>query len=95
MRSTRLVALAVVVGCLVPEFYGGTPYRDNILAEVTVNAILALGFYWCFSLAGQFTFGVFAMYAAGAYVSDRTGIANIFLYLGVAGLITKLVLLAR
>src|SRR5262249_39015635 len=25
--------------------------------------------YWCFSLAGEFSFAVFAIYAAGAYVS--------------------------
>lgn len=68
-RQWLFLLVVVVVGCLVPQFYGGTPYQDNILAEVTVNAILALGFYWCFSLAGQFTFGVFAMYAAGSYVS--------------------------
>ena len=37
--------------------------------RLLISAILALGFYWCFSLAGQFSFAVFAMYAAGAYVS--------------------------
>ena len=57
------------VGVAVPQLYGGTPYRDSLLAEIVINAILALGFYWCFSLAGQFSFGVFAMYATGSYVS--------------------------
>jgi branched-chain amino acid transport system permease protein len=68
-RQWVFLIVVAVVGCIVPMLYGGNPYREQILAEIMVNAILALGFYWCFSLAGQFTFGVFAVYAAGAYVS--------------------------
>ncbi len=59
----------VVVGLIVPEVFGGDVYADGLLNQVLINAILALGFYWCFSLGGQFTFAVFAMYAAGAYIS--------------------------
>jgi branched-chain amino acid transport system permease protein len=63
------LAAVVVVGWLVPLMFGGSAYHDGLLDNVLIYAILALGFYWCFSLAGQFTFAVFAMYAAGAYVS--------------------------
>jgi branched-chain amino acid transport system permease protein len=59
----------IVVGWLVPFVFGGGPYHDGLLDNVLISSILALGFYWCFSLAGQFSFAVFAMYAAGAYVS--------------------------
>lgn len=68
-RQWLFLAIVLIAGSLVPSVYGGTPYRDGLLAEIMINAVLALGFYWCFSLAGQFTFGVFAMYAAGAYIS--------------------------
>jgi branched-chain amino acid transport system permease protein len=61
--------LVVIAGAIVPSIIGGDPYRDGLLDEVMINAILALGFFWCFSLAGQFTFAVFAMYATGSYVS--------------------------
>jgi branched-chain amino acid transport system permease protein len=68
-KQWLFLAIVVVAGALVPQVYGGNPYREGVLAEVMVNAILALGFYWCFVLAGQFTFAVFAMYAAGSYIS--------------------------
>lgn len=63
------LAVVMVVGLFVPSIVGGSYYTDGLLNQALINAILALGFYWCFSLGGQFTFGVFATYAAGAYVS--------------------------
>jgi branched-chain amino acid transport system permease protein len=63
------LGLVLVVGAVVPLFFGGTYYADGILNQALINAVLALGFYWCFSLGGQFTFGTFATFAAGAYVS--------------------------
>jgi branched-chain amino acid transport system permease protein len=63
------LAAVLAAGIAAPFVLGGTVYYDGLLAQVMINAILALGFYWCFSLGGQFTFGVFAMYAAGSYVS--------------------------
>ena len=63
------LGLVLVVGAVVPEFFGGTYYADGVLNQALINAVLALGFYWCFSLGGQFTFGTFATYAAGAYFS--------------------------
>ncbi|WP_236794688.1 branched-chain amino acid ABC transporter permease [Amycolatopsis sp. GM8] len=68
-RQWLFLLLFAVVAWFVPEIYGRSAYHDSILNQILINAILALGFYWCFRLAGQFTFGVFAMYAAGAYVS--------------------------
>ena len=63
------LAVVFVVALFIPAFFGGTYYSDGLLNQALISAILALGFYWCFSLGGQFTFGVFATYAAGAYVS--------------------------
>jgi branched-chain amino acid transport system permease protein len=68
-RQWIFLAVVLVVGVFIPVLYGGNSYRDGLLDEIMINAILALGFYWCFSLAGQFTFGVFAVYAAGSYIS--------------------------
>lgn len=59
----------VAVAVAVPSIFGGDPYHDGLLDNMLIYAVLALGFYWCFSLAGQFTFAVFAMYALGSYVS--------------------------
>jgi branched-chain amino acid transport system permease protein len=61
--------LMLVVGVVAPRVVGGDAYHQGVLNNAMLYAILALGFYWCFSLAGQFTFAVFAMYATGAYVS--------------------------
>jgi branched-chain amino acid transport system permease protein len=63
-----LIAM-LVLGILAPMLFGGDDYHQGVLDNVMLYAVLALGFYWCFSLAGQFTFAVFAMYAMGAYVS--------------------------
>lgn len=68
-RQWLFLAGVMVVGVIVPFVFGGDAYTDGLLNQVLINAILAFGFYWCFSLGGQFTFGVFAMYACGAYVS--------------------------
>ena len=68
-RQWLFLLIVVVAGVFVPRMFGGDPYRDGLLDEVMISAILALGFFWCFSLAGQFTFAVFAMYATGSYVS--------------------------
>ena len=68
-RQWLFLALVLILGCIPPSLLGGDAYHDGLLDNVLISGILALGFYWCFSLAGQFTFAVFAMYAAGAYVS--------------------------
>ncbi len=57
------------LGLIAPRVFGGDAYHQGVMNNAMLYAIVALGFYWCFSLAGQFTFAVFAMYAAGAYVS--------------------------
>jgi branched-chain amino acid transport system permease protein len=59
-----LVFLAVFPPLLTPS-----AYDLGLLNNALIYALLALGFYWCFALAGQFTFAVFGMYAVGAYVS--------------------------
>jgi len=68
-RQWPFLALVLAVGCVVPLAFGGDPYHDGLLIQALTSAILALGFFWCFGFGGQFTFAVFAMYAAGAYVS--------------------------
>jgi len=68
-RQWPVLAVMVVLGCLVPLVFGGDPYHDGLLDNTLIYSILALGFYWCFSLAGQFTFAVVAVYATGSYVS--------------------------
>ncbi|HEY7107354.1 MAG TPA: branched-chain amino acid ABC transporter permease [Acidimicrobiia bacterium] len=89
-----------VVGIFVPMVFGGDLYHQGILNNVMLYAILSLGFYWCFSLAGQFTFAVFAMYAAGAYVSAWGaqhlggfwwGFALAMVVTGLVGALTRLV----
>ena len=59
----------IAVGCVLPLVFGGDTYHQTLLDQTLINSVLALGFYWCFSLAGQFTFAVFAIYATGSYVS--------------------------
>jgi len=61
--------LMVIAGIFAPNVFGGDLYHQGVLNNVMLAAIVALGFYWCFSLAGQFSFATFAMYALGAYTS--------------------------
>jgi branched-chain amino acid transport system permease protein len=68
-RQWAYLLFVAVLACFVPTLFGGDPYHDGLLDTTMVDAILALGFYWCFSLAGQFTFAVVAVYATGSYVS--------------------------
>ena len=68
-RQWLFLAGVMAVGVAVPYVFGGDAYTDGLLNQVLINAILAFGFYWCFSLGGQFTFAAFAMYACGSYVS--------------------------
>lgn len=68
-RQWIFLLLVTVLACFVPALFGGDPYHDGLLDNTLVDAILALGFYWCFSLAGQFTFAVVAVFATGSYVS--------------------------
>src|SRR3954452_19496420 len=68
-RQWPFLALVVVALAIVPTLYGGTRYHDGLLNNAMLLTILSLGFYWCFSLAGEFSFAVFAMYATGSYVS--------------------------
>ncbi|MFE2432762.1 branched-chain amino acid ABC transporter permease [Streptomyces sp. NPDC059373] len=63
-----LTAVAVL-GLIAPYVYGGDEYSDGIMNTVMIYAILTLGFFWCFSLGGSFTFATYGVYAAGAYVS--------------------------
>lgn len=69
-KQWQFLVCYVVAVLLVPLFYGGNLYRDGLLNQALIYSILALGFYWCFAIAGQFSFAAFAMYAAGAYFSS-------------------------
>jgi branched-chain amino acid transport system permease protein len=69
----RTLLVVVILGLVVPQLFGGDVYSFDLLNTALIYAILTLGFYWCFSLAGQFTFGVFGLYATGAYVSVWAG----------------------
>jgi branched-chain amino acid transport system permease protein len=68
-HQVRTLLVVVVLAALAPYVYGGTEYADGIMNSVMIYAVLTLGFFWCFSLGGSFTFAVNAFYAAGAYVS--------------------------
>ncbi|MEO3855857.1 branched-chain amino acid ABC transporter permease [Acrocarpospora sp. B8E8] len=65
----RFLAIVTVIAILVPFLFGGDTYAIDLLNSALIHAMLVLGFYWCFTLGGRFTFGVFAVYAAGAYIS--------------------------
>jgi len=67
-RQYQLLAVVVVLGCL-PSLFASSAYYLGLLNNALVYAILTLGFYWCFVLAGQFTFALFGMYAVGSYAS--------------------------
>ena len=68
-RQRTFLVIVLVVLCLAPMVIGGNDYKNGLINQVMIQALLALGFWWCFSLSGQFTFGVFAIYAGGAYVT--------------------------
>ncbi len=57
--------VAVVVALLPLVIAGG--YQFNIAVNAELFAILSLGFYFQFALAGQFSFATPAYYAVGAY----------------------------
>lgn len=69
----RFLAILTVAAMIVPFLAGESAYSTDLLNTALIHSILTLGFYWCFSLGGRFTFGVFAMYATGAYVSVWAG----------------------
>ncbi|MEU4244533.1 branched-chain amino acid ABC transporter permease [Actinoplanes sp. NPDC026619] len=69
-QGKQFPLLAVIVFlALFPPLIQSDAYDLGLLNNVLIYSLLTLGFYWCFALAGQFTFAVFGMYAVGAYVS--------------------------
>jgi branched-chain amino acid transport system permease protein len=74
-RQLEFVMLVVVLSCLAPYLVRGV-YGQGQLISIADYAILTLGFYWSFVLAGEFTFAVFGFFAIGSYasvwVADRT-----------------------
>ncbi len=67
-RQVPFVVLITLVCLLMPLFVHGD-YGQGQLVNVADYAILTLGFYWSFILAGEFTFAVFGFFAIGAYSS--------------------------
>lgn len=67
-RQVPLLAVVLFLA-LFPPMFATTRYDLGLMNNALLYSLLTLGFYWCFALSGQFTFGVFGMYAAGAYVS--------------------------
>jgi branched-chain amino acid transport system permease protein len=67
-RQLEFAMLVVVVACLAPYLVRGD-YGQGQLVTIADYAILTLGFYWSFILAGEFTFAVFGFFAIGAYSS--------------------------
>jgi branched-chain amino acid transport system permease protein len=65
----RFLAIVTVLAIVLPFVIGAGAYATDLMNSALVYSMLALGFYWCFTLGGRFTFGVFAMYASGAYIS--------------------------
>lgn len=62
-------AILVVVVCLLMPLFVQGDYGQGQLVNIADYAILTLGFYWSFILAGEFTFAVFGFFAIGAYSS--------------------------
>ena len=73
-----------VVAALVPLVVSGG-YGYNIAINSGLFAILSLGFYFQFALAGQFSFATPAYYAIGAYTSAWVSINHGFLLGFIAG----------
>src|SRR5579859_5643890 len=65
-RETLLVGL--VVGVLVAVLIHG-PYGLNVATNAALYALLSLGFFYQFALAGQFSLATPTFYAVGAYAS--------------------------
>jgi ABC-type branched-subunit amino acid transport system permease subunit len=68
-HQLRTLAVVVVLALLAPYVLGGDEYSNGVMNTVLIYAILTLGFFWCFSLGGSFTFAIYGVYAAGAYLS--------------------------
>jgi branched-chain amino acid transport system permease protein len=75
--------VVVVLCCLAPYLVHGV-YGQGQLIDIADYAILTLGFYWSFVLAGEFTFAVFGFFAIGSYLSVWVALRTDFL----VGLIT-------
>ncbi len=67
-RQVPFAILCTIVCLLAPIWVTGI-YGQGILINIADYAILTLGFYWSFVLAGEFTFAVFGFFAIGAYTS--------------------------
>jgi branched-chain amino acid transport system permease protein len=67
-RQLEFALAVVVLACLAPYLVRGV-YGQGQLVDIADYAILTLGFYWSFILAGEFTFAVFGFFAIGAYSS--------------------------
>lgn len=67
-RQIEFAVLITVLCLLAPLFVHGD-YGQGQLINIADYAIMTLGFYWSFVLAGEFTFAVFGFFAIGAYTS--------------------------
>jgi branched-chain amino acid transport system permease protein len=65
-RETLLIGLVVGVGVAV-VIHG--PYGLNVATNAALYALLSLGFFFQFALAGQFSFATPTFYAVGAYAA--------------------------
>ena len=98
-RETLLIGLAF--GVLVPVFIHG-PYGLNVATNAALYALLSLGFFLQFALAGQFSFATPTFFAVGAYATVwggkhggfATAVVLAAIVGGVLGFLVKL-LLAR
>lgn len=66
-RQREFWLVGVVIAALVPLLIHGA-YGYNLAVNALLYAILAVGFFYQFVLAGQFSFATPTFYAVGAYV---------------------------
>jgi branched-chain amino acid transport system permease protein len=67
-RQRETLVLGLVLGILVPVIVHG-PYGLNVALNAALYALLSLGFFFQFALAGQFSFATPTFYAVGAYAA--------------------------
>lgn len=100
-RQREMLLFLAIVGAVLPLFVQGL-YATGILITSAIYGMLALGFYFQLTLAGQFSLATVGFYAIGAYTSiwaaERAGflvgLAAAALVTGAVGTLLK-VMLAR
>ncbi|TDB83585.1 branched-chain amino acid ABC transporter permease [Actinomadura sp. KC216] len=98
-RQRELLAVVAILGALLPLGVQGL-YGTGIMITSAIYGLLALGFYFQLTLAGQFSLATVGFYAIGAYTSVwasqhggfLVGFVTAVLVTGLIGTLLKLAL---